>query len=200
MESYRISSREPARGDIGIEQMLAAIDRRYRLKGLFFSTAVDIIGRERYEDLRYDLSEPQHNARYLAFSDYPVVDHALLTHVAALLRFPGVDEREAHRRYAREDILRFSSSTLGRVTLSLVGDPAAALMHFPRVYQTITPGPWDVSAERLDEDGVRVHFGVCPPGEIYQVGQLESVVLHYGEHPETEVVRDGEEVTFTLRW
>ena len=172
-----------------------AVPEAFRVKGMFFRRATKVLGRALSEH-QETLQAP--TDRYLAFRDYPQHDHALLSYHAAIASHPGVSQREALRRYAKDDIHDFADSMLGKVTMSMVGDPVKALGHVPSVYNKVAPGPWDFT--RLDEGGDFIlRFGQMTGDWSYQVGQFEGIVAFYGGTTVIQVNDEYPRVTFRVR-
>lgn len=200
MERYLLRLDEPVDGDVDIHAVARSFDGRFTVKGIFLSQAARILGTERYEALAPSLDEPQAGGRYIAFADYPLRDIAIVSFAAARVRYPHVSEREAYRRYAQDDLQRFLASPLGRATRPLLRSPLEALLRFAWIIERSAPGAWQMTGEKLGPRRVRVHYGFIPSNEIYQAGNLEGIVMSYGETPTTEVTRDGESVTFIVSW
>ena len=186
-------------GDVDLETVLARYHESFRLKGFFLKKAVETIGVDGYEALAHRLRKPQPGGRYLPFADYPTADFTLLSFTAARTLHPQLGTREAHRRWARDDLLRIGQTVLGKVTMSMVGDATGALLQYPKMYNNVAKGPWGVRAEAVD-GGMHIHFDYCPSDEAYQVGQLEGITMHYGVVPSVDVEREGDCVDFHVHW
>lgn len=191
---FEVHSDTMLRGRVDLEKVLA-VPEAFTVKGMFFRRAVKVLGGE-LQKHREALWVP--TDRYLTFRDYPQHDHALLSYHAAIAAHPGVSQREALRRYAKDDIHDFADSMLGKVTMSMVGDPVKALGHIPSVYNKVAPGPWEFT--RLDEDGDFIlRFGQMTGDWSYQVGQFEGIVAFYGGTSIIEVDDEYPRVTFRVR-
>jgi uncharacterized protein (TIGR02265 family) len=174
-------------GDLDVEGLARSIPQTYVVKGMFFSR---IRGRLRdggWEALLPTLSAPPRLGYYVPFSDYPQSDYTRVSAAAAVDAYPRVPVREAVRRLARDDFSVFASSTFGKVVLSAVGDVHRALLTVPTVYTKMASGDWEVRGEELAPDTVRLEFVPHYGSWEYQVGQMEGLVLYYGESPETTV-------------
>lgn len=199
MTPYTLTPSDIAPGEFDVEGGVARLDGSFLLKGVFMAGAAGDLGREGYEAMRSQLRAPQAAARYVPFSDYPTADFTRMAVAAAKRKYPGLGSREAFRRWGRDDILRIGQTTFGRVIMSLVHDPPGALHQFPTVYNRVAKG-WGVSITEQD-DGILVTFERCPTDPIYQVGQLEGIVMHYGATPTIEVSQESPpKTTFFVRW
>ncbi|MFK8003463.1 MAG: DUF2378 family protein [Polyangiales bacterium] len=191
---YEVHSDTMLRGRVDLERVLAVPDT-FTVKGMFFRRAVKLLGAG---IAKHSGALRVATDRYLAFRDYPQHDHALLSYHAAVVAHPNVSQREALRRYAKDDIHDFAESMFGKVTMSMVGDPYKALGHIPSVYNKVAPGPWEFT--RLDEDGDFIlRFGQMTGDWSYQVGQFEGIVAFYGGASIIEVDDDYPRVTFRIR-
>jgi uncharacterized protein (TIGR02265 family) len=148
------------------------------VKGIFFHRHVDILGSE-WDSVVQTLSAPPARGRYLVFGDYHSADYIRVSGHAARKRYPGVGSREALRRLAREDFDVFATSTLGRVVMSVISDPRAALHKSPFVYEKMSPGDWRVVVTDVDEHTLSMDFMPYYGRWEYALGQIEGVVLHY---------------------
>lgn len=181
-------------GRVDLETIFNVPDT-FTVKGMFFRRALKILGTD-LSKFRPDLKIE--TERYLAFRDYPQSDHALLSYHAAITAHPDVSQREALRQYAKDDIHDFADSMLGKVTMSMVGDPVKALGLIPSVYNKVAPGPWEFT--RLDEDGDFIlRIGQMTGDWSYQVGQFEGIVAFYGGQSIIEVDDEYPRVTFRVR-
>lgn len=174
-------------GGIDLEALVAVFPDHYFVKGMFCNRLVDVLG-EDFEALRPHLIAPPRGERYLPFKDYPQADYTRIVVATAAKEFPGLDLAEASRRVAREDFATFATSTLGKITLSLVGDPHTALLRMPEAYVLVAPGP-ELSTEERDARTVRLTFVRHHGAVEYMLGQLEGIVMAYGKSPCTTIRR-----------
>jgi uncharacterized protein (TIGR02265 family) len=179
--SVRVNTR--LLGDVDVEGQVRGMDDSFVLKGMFFSSVAKALPPGAWEALAPTLEVPPRGGRYLPFRDYPQGDYVRICAAVAQHKFPGVGGREALRRLARQDFDVFSTSTFGKVVLTLVRDARGALLKVPLVYEKVAPGT-RVTASEVDDHVVRVAFDNYPSDWAYTVGQLEGVVLHYGFDPE----------------
>jgi uncharacterized protein (TIGR02265 family) len=129
----------PFRGDVDIERLASKVPPGYTIKGLFVAPNATIIGTD-WPRIEHTLSAPPRNGKYLTFADYPLADFLRTSDVAARRKYPGVGTCEAHRRLARSTFETFSSSTLGKVALSLVSGPASLLTKYGEMYKRVLTG------------------------------------------------------------
>lgn len=186
-------------GDIDIPTSLAGYQREHTLKGMFFARFVKELGAD-WASVEKQLASPPRLGTYVPFANYPIVDHAALVLFTAKKRSPTLPLREAVRRLAREDILTFLDSTLGRVTAAAVSTPKAALLLLPDVYKLVVVGP-RYEAEALGDKRVRLKLvNGSGPWE-YQVGQLEGIAKHYGATTRTRCsLEDGGARLYEVSW
>lgn len=176
------------------------IPASFSMKGMFFSRLVDAVGRD-WPALSRSLLAPPRAGRYLPFFDYPQRDYAVLLTEATPRLFPRVPEPEAVRRYSRSDIRAFGASTLGSVTLSLIGDPASALLRMPDIYRTMMKGG-TVTAERHGSGVLLRYRDFYGALDNYGIGNVEGLVMHYGARPKIDVDLDDDAKsgTYVVHW
>jgi uncharacterized protein (TIGR02265 family) len=194
-----ITANDVLAGDIDVATSLASYPKEQTLKGMFFGRFAKELGPD-WSTIEKQLASPPRLGTYVPFANYPLVDHAALVMLVAKKRSPKLPQREAVRRLAREDILTFLESTIGRVTAAAVSTPKAALLALPEVYKLVVVGPRYV-AEATAENKVRLKlvnaFGLWE----YQVGQLEGIVKHYGASARTRCSLEDDGVrVYDLSW
>ena len=194
--SVRVEPGTLLSGDIDDVAIWSSVPEEFRVKGLFFKRSTTVLGDD-MERIRQELREP--TERYLPFRDYSAADHGRLAVLAARKQHPRVSDREAVRRFARQDMDDFATSVLGKVMLSLVGDPQKALSLYAQVYAKVAPGPWGVSQEQTDE-GWLVEFRNHPGDWAYQIGQLEGIIGYYGEQAVVTVDVEPPRIRYRLSW
>ena len=182
----------PLEGDVDLEATLANIPADFTTKGMFFTRYVAALGAE-WEALLPSLSDPARHGRYHAFESYPLRDYMRVFDRVARARFPG-STREAFRLLARGEVEVFSASTLGKVTFSLLRDPAATLLRFPDIFQIMTRAS-ECSAQKHGERRVAVTYTRYHGAVEQALGLVEGLVQIYDEAPRVEVTVDAERRT-----
>jgi uncharacterized protein (TIGR02265 family) len=184
-------------GALDIDALVSNTPRNYTVKGMFCTRFADLLGDD-YERVEPKLVAPPRGGRFVAFKDYPQADYTRIVAAAAAKRFPAIGLREAMRRVARDDIGTFSSSMFGRIVLTVIGDARASLLRVPDAYHRIAPGPI-VQAEDVDPRTTRITFEGYRGSFEYVLGQLEGVVISYGQMPVVTVHRPvGDSVRFDV--
>lgn len=188
LRSRRIRPDTPLVGDVNAEDRFERFPSHFTMKGMFFSRMIDLGGERAYRSIEERLLKKPSLGRYLPFSDYPQVDFSRLAHAVAIARNPNVDNVEAMRRLAREDIATFARSGVGSVMLALVGsDPISALMKLPDMYRASLRGG-EVKAELESAHIVRLTY-VDFYGwlDCYPIGHIEGLAEHLGRSCEIEM-------------
>lgn len=185
------------RGAIDLEPLIARVPAHFATKGMFFTRLVDLV-HDRWHDLEPTLEAPPRFGRYVPFVDYPVRDHIRIIDAAARKGFPAMSQREAHRRMGRLAFDDFRDSRVGKVMLSLIDDPGAALRRFPDAYRLTTRGQ-RAEATPLEGRFVRVEVDFVVLLE-YLVGLFEAVVLAFDTTPRIEAEPRGDAMRFDVRW
>jgi uncharacterized protein (TIGR02265 family) len=198
-QSFRTSADQPLEIPFDVEERIAAIPRSATIKGMFMTPVIDGLGAELEAHLPR-LQDPPKAGKYLAFHNYPQADCARLAFALARKTWPKLPHAEACRRLGRRDIQNFRASTLGRVTLSLLGDPESTLMKLPDVYGMILNGG-GCRAERHGA-GVRlVYAGISGTLDNLQIGTVEGIVMNYGKDPVIDVHMEAHDrAVFEVRW
>lgn len=183
-------------GSVDADALAASYPPHYTIKGMFCNRFLDILG-EDFEALRPRLLAPP-RGRYLPFKDYPQADYTRVVLAAAAKQFGELALAEAARRAARDDFATFAHSTLGKITLALVGEPHEALLRMPEAFARVAPGP-ELRTEERGERAVRMIL-VRYYGSIeYMLGQFEGIVMSYKHSPVVTIHRaDRETVTFEV--
>lgn len=196
-QQFTTSEASPLVGDIRLSQLLAEIPDDHVLKGMFFTRYVTSVGRA-WSTLAGECEAPPADGRYHAFEFYPLRDYLRLFDYVARERFPG-ETREAYRLLARGEVEVFAESTLGKVTLLLLRDPAAALLRYPETFGILARGP-EARATALGARRVRVDFTRYAGAIEYAVGVLEGLVLSFDESPTLDVTRREHSATLDVSW
>jgi uncharacterized protein (TIGR02265 family) len=188
----------PLQGDVDLEATVANIPADFTTKGMFFTRYVAALGAE-WEELVPSLREPAKHGRYHAFENYPLRDYVRVFDRVARARFPG-STREAFRLLARGEIEVFSESTLGKVTFSLLREPAATLLRFPDLFKMVTRAS-ECAAQRLGERRVVVTFPRYHGAAEQALGLVEGLVQTFDEEPRVDCTFERDRrVVFDLTW
>ncbi|MEM6957057.1 MAG: DUF2378 family protein [Myxococcota bacterium] len=179
-------------GSFDVKAVVSAVPDVFKVRGMFFHRALKILGAE-LEALKPNLREP--TSQYVPFLNYPQADHAYLAFMAAFRESPDQGSWEAIRRYSRVDVTDFAESMLGRVMMSMVGDPIKALGLLPSVYDKVAPGPWGFTAT-AHERSITLRMEIVTGPWSYMLGQIEGVLAFYNATAEVEVEPHGEGVSF----
>jgi uncharacterized protein (TIGR02265 family) len=185
-------------GDVDVAAIRARIPEHHRMRGLFFKRCVDA-ARPRWDEVEAKLTEPPPRGIYQAFVEYPSRDYFVIYDAAARSTYPSHGGAEAHRRFARQEVQSFASSLLGRVTWSLLGDPAAALMRYPDVFGVFSRGP-TATAEKLDPRWVRVELRNAYFPVEYLLGVVEGIVMAFERSPRVGLEELPGLLRFDVRW
>ncbi len=189
MPSYQITPDTPLRLDMDEAEALRRTPPSFRVKGMFISPMARMLGDD-WELAVKELSAPPRMGRYLPFTDYPQRDLVQLTYRLGRREYPNVGAFEMFRRFAQRDFQTFAGSTLGRIVLTSLADPVAALLRFPDVYAKVAPGPWKISAKQLDAQRVVIEIDNHPGVWGSQVGQVEAIAGGFGSRPELAIQVD----------
>ena len=184
-------------GSIDVEALVARYPANYLVKGMFCNRFIDTLGAD-FEALQSRLIAPPRGGRYFPFKDYPQADYTRIVVAAAAKQFPDLSLAEATRRAAREDFSTFASSTLGKITLTLVGDPHTALLRMPEAFGRIAPGP-QLRAEECSARAARMTLVGYYGSVEYMLGQFEGIVMSFQHSPVTVIHRvDRETLVFEV--
>lgn len=190
----------PLLGDLDVEGSIARVPSDASCKGMYFADLVAIL-RKTGNDGDSRVAELVAK-RYVAFRDYPLVDHMRMTAVASRLSFPDCCTREAMRRFGRKAFPTFVQSLIGRIVFKTLG---------PDLDQIFAAGPksFEVSlsrgratATKLGNAHWRYEFremyGFL---DTYYVGVIEGPIQKYGFVPEMRLSLDSpSDGVMTIRW
>ena len=185
-------------GDVDAAAVRLKIPERHRMRGLFFTRCLEAT-RDQWSALEPKLIKPPSRGVYQSFAEYPTRDYFLIYDAAARATFKEQNGAEAHRRYARDEVRSFSSSLLGRVTWSLLGDPMTALLRYPEIYRVFAKGP-SATATKVDERRVHISLRNAHFPVEYALGVLEGIVLAFDKQPRITLEDDPGETRFDIRW
>jgi len=202
MQKFVAEPSVPFKGSFDAEARFKRFPSDYTMKGMFFGHLVRTLGEQGFREVAPSLVHAPRGGRYLPFRDYPQVDYSRMAHATALRRHPYVALAEAARRVARQDFAAFAASTIGRVTLSMIGDAGSALMKFPDMYRMVLTGGSVRAAPLDDATGVRLEYvDFLGWVDCYAIGTIEGLVLHYGRMPTIDVELLGEDhAIYEVRW
>jgi uncharacterized protein (TIGR02265 family) len=185
------------RGTLDVEALVARYPSHYLVKGMFCSRIADFLGGA-FAELQPRLIAPPRGGRYLPFKDYPQADYTRLVVAAAAKRFPDLSLCEATRRLARDDFATFADSTMGKITLTVVGDAHSALLRMPDAFARVAPGP-QLRTEERGTHAVRITFLRYFGSVEYMLGQIEGIVMSYHKAPHITVHRaNQDEIVFDV--
>ncbi|MGK3991898.1 DUF2378 family protein [Sorangium sp. So ce1024] len=197
--SFEVRPSDPLLGNIDIDAVVAGVPESYAMKGMFFNALAATLG-ERFAQVVPTLSSPPRGGLYLPFSDYPMRDFLRLYDAAARLSHPNRSSREAYRRLARQQVAAFRQSALGRITMHLATDPAAALVRYTGSLGALVKGPL-ARARQLGPSEVQIDISSFRGVLEYPLGNFEALVMGYGTRPTISVdVRGAEALQFVVRW
>jgi uncharacterized protein (TIGR02265 family) len=178
VRTFELTPNDRLVGDVDVEHRVAQIPDHFSLKGLFFDRLVASAG-PGWKSL--PLKGRPALGRYLPWNNYPQADYTRLVVAAASIVSPDLPAPQAIRRLAAEDFRTFAATAMGRVAVSLLGDPEKGLMRMPRLYEAVLSGGF-VRAQRLGACHIRFilrrFFGFV---ECYVPGQIEGMLATYGE-------------------
>jgi uncharacterized protein (TIGR02265 family) len=180
----------PLTGDVDIEAVCSELPREFVIKGMFVQPYAEALQRE-WEAFGARLLAPPRRGRYVPFQDYPIADFLRLFDAVARRRHPGTAGREAYRLLARNEVATFFASTLGRVAVSMIDEPGAALLKYPETFGVLARGP-SAAAERIGLRAVRVSFANYRGSFEYVVGVLEGLVMAFQQEPHLVVEARGD--------
>jgi uncharacterized protein (TIGR02265 family) len=200
MLRLRVRIDEPIETTFDLEERLARIPREHTVKGIFFLPQLRTLGRD-YRLVAPKLLAPPRLVYYVPFADYPERDCARLAFASARKLHPELPLAEACRRVGRHDAEAFANTTIGRVMLTQVRDPASNLLLLPDVYGLILSHV-RCRASMLEERRVRIDFErLYGTLDNLQIGTIEGIVLQYREVPTIDVeLYDEHRATFVVTW
>lgn len=185
-------------GDVDAEAIRNKIPERHRMRGLFFTRCMEAT-RDQWSALEPKLLKPPSRGVYQSFHEYPTRDYFLIYDAAARATFKDLSGAEAHRRYARDEVRSFSSSLLGRVTWSLLGEPMTALLRYPEIYRVFAKGP-TATAQRVDDRRVLIELRNAHFPVEYALGVLEGIVMAFDKSPRITLEDLPAETRLDVRW
>ncbi len=157
------------------EDYVARVPASARIKGMMMAAVRRPLSPRQRADF------PQ---TYIAFKDYPLVDHLRLLAKVAERLYPTLPLRSGLRRIGQQVFGTFAASLAGRVLLSMVGNDIEAAIHATdRAYQmSANTGRVHV----LDYQSGIAHLrleGIYNFIDCYHVGILEGGLTQLGVNP-----------------
>ncbi len=195
--NYLVEYDIPLVGDVDIDAIVSRVPPHFTVKGMFFSRYARDAAAS-WDSLERDLACPPPKGRYSAFVSYPLADYLRVFARAARLRFPGAT-REAFRLLARGEVEVFGDSTLGRVTLSLIDQPAQALDQFPRVLGLVSQG-FVCRGRELEPRRVEIRFPDYRGVVEIVIGLIEGILSIYDRASSMEVTHQERDLALVVTW
>lgn len=175
---------------VDVEARHARFPPDFMLKGMFFSRICEL-GPRFAEAVKPKLLAPPRTGRYIPFSDYPQADFSRISHAVATGLYPSLPVPEAMRRLARRDFSTFAESSIGRVSLALIGDLRAAILKMPDLYAAVLRGG-TMSARAVGPDQFELTFkDFYGWVDCYPFGQFEGLVQKFGKTCRVDVSANG---------
>lgn len=181
--------REPFRGDVDIDALVRAVPPHHTIKGAFVASNAALAAPE-WDSLEKRLVSPPKGGKYLPFSDYPLGDYLRVTDVAARRKFPRVSSREAHRQLSRNTFDVFSQTTLGKVTMTMVNTPSAALLKYQDIFNRMVSGA-RVTVTETGPAALDLEFREYYSTQEAIFGVIEGVILAYRQAPQVVLLAKG---------
>jgi uncharacterized protein (TIGR02265 family) len=176
----------PLIGELDPEARMATWPTNLRIKGMFFTHLIEILGADAAK-LLAKLDDPPRNDRYLPFVDYPQLDHARLFIAAARKKFPGVGLHEAMRQLGRANYDAFLTSTVGQVMASMTKDAQQALARLPDALKLVHPVGTITTARLGDRSTKIVYRGYVGWLDCTMIGTVESIVTRFASPPTIDI-------------
>jgi uncharacterized protein (TIGR02265 family) len=176
---------------------IAQVPPKAIVKGMFFSSAVDLAKR-----LDPDGARALGEKKYFAFKDYPLVEHVRVLAACGRLAYPGESPRQGVRLLGRVAFEVFADSMVGRAVFGIAGrswDDAMRLV--TRAYSTTGPVGTAELVESTPARAVITFRQIWNFPDSYHVGVIEAAMEHYGKRGEIWVcARSTCDVDLELRF
>ncbi len=198
--TFTVTPGVPLSTDFDVDARLAALAAHHTVKGMFTAAVVRQLRPDEFQKVKTELVAPP-RAAHRAFADYPVVDHQRLTVTLVRRLHPTLPIAEALRRFERSNASRFADTTLGRVMVAMLRDPAAGLLKLPEISRMVS-NVGDIHASRAEDHAVRlVYAGYSGFVDCAIIGSLEGVVMFFGKRPTIEArIRSSTDAEYVVRW
>jgi uncharacterized protein (TIGR02265 family) len=198
MSTFTVSHDARLEGDVDLDAVLATIARGVTIRGLFFLRYVKAISTP-WSSVSTRLEAPPRGGDYHALARYPLGDYQILLDIAARERAGSASAtREAYRLLGRGEVEVFASTSIGKVAMTMMREPGAALVRYPEVITLVLEGVGGVARRKGDQ--VTITFARFTGAIESTVGTLEAMVLMFDRTPKVDVTVDGPSVTFVVRW
>ncbi len=186
--------------EFDVETRLGALAPHHTVKGMFTAEVVRQLRSDELDRVKKELVAPPRTA-HRAFTDYPVVDHQRLTITLVRRLHPNLSIAEALRRFERSNASRFADTTLGRVMVAMLRDPAAGLLKLPEIGRMVS-NVGHIRASRAGDHAVRlVYTSYSGFLDSAIIGSLEGVVMFFGKQPTIEAdIRSFSDAEYLVRW
>ena len=186
--------------DIDPDAFMATWPTHHRIKGMFFTHLVDILGDDAAAFIK-TLREPPRAGRFLPFVGYPQLDHARLFLAAARKKSPSVNVHEAMRQLGRENYDAFLTSTVGQVMASMVKTAAQALDRLPDALKLVHPVGHIVTT-RVDDRSTKITYrGYVGWLDSTMIGSVEAIVARFAGPASIDVeILDDFDADYLVRW
>jgi uncharacterized protein (TIGR02265 family) len=168
---------------LDLAERLSQVPEKATVKGMFFSSAIDLVKRMNREAAR-ELEEK----RYFAFKDYPLREHIRVLETCGRLVYPGESPRQGVRLLGTVAFEVFAGSMVGRAVFGIAGrswDDALQLV--TRAYSTTGPvgtATFDNSTPMRQIISFRQIWNFP---DSYHVGVIEAAMQHYDKRGEVFV-------------
>jgi len=179
---------------LDVEAIVEKIPASAKVKGMFFHAVQD--------QARKRGLAPIGRAKYIAFQDYEVREHAHFLVDSAKAIYPEQPVRQGLRQLGRDAYRVFLDSMLGKVIFSVAARRfEAALALTSKAYKVVG----NLSSATLEDEqpsSAVVHLrGVWNFPDCYHVGVFEEAAVDYGRKAEILVrVNSPEDVELKLTW
>ena len=177
-----------AEHDVDAEAVLARIDTKQRIRGMFVLPIVQLLTPSAKAAVLATLDERPRGGTFLPFLGYSRRDYLRIVLAAADAGDPALSRAQRIRAIARNDFVTFSESLLGRTIRAAVSTTTAAILKTPSVYDAVAPAPGArISARALADGRLELRYERYPLLWPYHLGQLEGMAVAFGNHTVTDV-------------
>jgi uncharacterized protein (TIGR02265 family) len=174
-------------GALDPEPYLAVMPPDETCKGLYFTGVIDVV-RRLAPGRDIDLFEGMQNRRFIAFRDYLLREHMVLTLNAVRLLYPRIPSREGMRRLGWLAFPSMVDSMIGRVVFGVLGrNPDSVMAAGPRAVDlSIKSGR--ATARKVGNNHFRYAFwNIYGFLDTYYVGVVEGALKAQGVVPRVRI-------------